>query len=328
MLEGEEGAEEKKRVYKRIIKVKIIKPKIFKRVGFREKDYKQRIPIDIYKNFKEYEDYLLDLKFENLSIYIICAGIPYGGCETTFNYFFKSAWLQNPIELPYYGEGTNLVPTIHIKDLARMVRRIADNKSEFPYIFAVDKTKDTTLKNLISSISINIGSGKTVSVPYNKNLIKNIVLKEDDFFIDREKYDKNKLAMNITKHELSWTRFLGIDVMLRKSKYLGEDYEWFCKEGIPKNCQKLLKEFCSYRLLRPLKIILNCQNEEYRKLFAEKISKFYNIPILNFELMMEKLNQVISENEEEKFMNEKYYKLKERLDFLEANPNFKNEANE
>ena len=328
MLEGEEGAEEKKRVYKRIIKVKIIKPKIFKRVGFREKDYKQRIPIDFYKNFKEYEDYLLDLKFENLSIYIICAGIPYGGCETTFNYFFKSAWLQNPIELPYYGEGTNLVPTIHIKDLARMVRRIADNKSEFPYIFAVDKTKDTTLKNLISSISINIGSGKTVSVPYNKNLIKNIVLKEDDFFIDREKYDKNKLAMNITKHELSWTRFLGIDVMLRKSKYLGEDYEWFCKEGIPKNCQKLLKEFCSYRLLRPLKIILNCQNEEYRKLFAEKISKFYNIPILNFELMMEKLNQVISENEEEKFMNEKYYKLKERLDFLEANPNFKNEANE
>ena len=116
--------------------------------------------------------------------------------------------------------------------------------------------------------------------------------------------------------------------MLRKSKYLGEDYEWYCKEGIPANCPKLLKEFCSYRYLRPLKIILNCKNESYRKLFAQKISKFYNIPILNFELMMEKLNQNISEDEEEKFMNEKYYKLKERLDFLEANPNFKNEANE
>ena len=326
-IEGEEG-EKKKRVYKRIIKVKIIRPKIFKRVGFREKDYKQRIPIEFYKHFKEYEDYLLDLKFENLNIYIICAGIPYGGCETTFNYFFKSAWLQNPIELPYYGDGSNLIPTIHIKDLARMVRRIADNKSEFPYIFAIDKTKDTSLKNLISSISINIGSGKTVSVPYNKNLIKNIVLKEDDFFIDKEKYDKNKLVMNITKHELSWTRFLGIDVMLKKSKYLGEDYEWYCKEGIPKNCPKLLKEFCSYRYLRPLKIILNCQNIEYRKLFAEKISKFYNIPILNYELMMEKIEQNISENEEERFMNEKFYKLKERFQFLEEHPDYKNEANE
>ena len=325
--EGEEG-EEKKRVYKRIIKVKIIKPKVYKRVGFREKDYKQRVPIEFYKRFKEYEDYLLDLKFENLNIYILCAGIPYGGCETTFNYFFKSAWLQNPIELPYYNEGNNLVPTIHIKDLARMVKRIADNKAEFPYIFAFDRTKDTSLKNIISSISKNIGSGKTVSIPYDKDLIRNIPLKEEDFFIDKLKYEKNKLVMNITKHELTWTRFLGIDVMLKKSKYLGEDYEWYCKEGIPANCQKLLKEFCSYRYLRPLKIILNCKNEKYRKLFAEKISKFYNIPIINFELMIEQLNQNISENEEEKYMNEKFYKLKERLDFLESHPDFKNEANE
>ena len=236
--------------------------------------------------------------------------------------------MQNPIELPYYNEGNNLIPTIHIKDLARMVRRIADNKAEFPYIFAFDKTKDTSLKNIISSISRNIGSGKTVSVPYDKDLIKNIALKEEDFFIDKEKYEKNKLVMNITKHELTWTRFLGIDVMLRKSKYLGEDYEWYCKEGIPNNCPKLLKEFCSYRYLRPLKIILNCKNENYRKLFAEKISKFYNIPIINFELIMEKLNQNISEDEEVKYMNEKYYKLKERIDFLEANPDYKNEANE
>ena len=189
--EGEEG-EEKKRVYKRIIKVKIIKPKVYKRVGFREKDYKQRVPIEFYKRFKEYEDYLLDLKFENLNIYILCAGIPYGGCETTFNYFFKSAWLQNPIELPYYNEGNNLVPTIHIKDLARMVKRIADNKAEFPYIFAFDRTKDTSLKNIISSISKNIGSGKTVSIPYDKDLIRNIPLKEEDFFIDKLKYEKNK----------------------------------------------------------------------------------------------------------------------------------------
>ena len=57
----------------------------------------------------------------------------------------------NPIELPYYGEGTNLIPTIHIKDLARIVKRIADNKNEFPYIFAIDRTKDTSLKNIISS---------------------------------------------------------------------------------------------------------------------------------------------------------------------------------
>jgi len=29
------------------------------------------------------------MNFENLKIYIVCAGIPYGGAETAFNYFFK-----------------------------------------------------------------------------------------------------------------------------------------------------------------------------------------------------------------------------------------------
>lgn len=84
-------------MYKRIIKVKIIKPKIYKRVGFGEKNYKERIPIEFYKHFKEYEDYLLNLKFENLSIFIICAGIPYGGCETTFNYFLKVHGFKAPL---------------------------------------------------------------------------------------------------------------------------------------------------------------------------------------------------------------------------------------
>ena len=312
-----------------MIKIKKIKPKIFKRIGYSEKEYAKRIPIEFYSKFKEYEDYLLSLKFENLSIFIVCAGIPYGGCETIFNYFFKSAWLQYPVELPIYETGENIIPTIHIKDLARVVKKIAENKPEIPYIFAFDRTKDKTLKNIISSISINIGSGKTQSVPYDKNLIKNIVLKDDDFFIDKQKYEKNKLVMYITKHELSWTRFLGIDVMLRNSKFIDNEFEWYCKEGIPNNCQKLLKEFCGFRYLRPLKIILNCKDEDYRKLFAQKISEFYNIPVINYELMMEKLEQNFEElNDEEKFMNEKYLKLKERLDFLDANPDYKNEANE
>ena len=108
----------------------------------------------------------------------------------------------------------------------------------------------TTVTDYGAKIAENAGATEVISK----------ALKEEDFFIDKEKYEKNKLVMNITKHELTWTRFLGIDVMLRKSKYLGEDYEWYCKEGIPANCPKLLKEFCSYRYLRPLKIILNCSN--------------------------------------------------------------------
>ena len=333
--EGEEA--KKERVYRRIIKIKKIKPKIYKRIGFREKDYKQRIPIEFYEKYKEYEDYLLSLTWnapegkaiENLNIYIICAGLPYGGCETIFNYFFKSTWLQNPIDLPYYGSGDNLIPTIHIKDLARIVKRLSDTKSESPYIFAIDKTKDKTLKNIISSMSINIGSGRTESIEYDKNLIRNLPLKYEDFYIDPVKFEKSNLEMLITQHELQWTRYLGIDVMLKPSKFIDSEFEWHCKEGIPSNSKKLLEEFCGYRKLRPLRIVMNCKDENYRKLYAEKLSQFYNIPVINFELIMNKLSQNIDElTQEEVYMNDKYFKLKERFEFLEEHPEYLNEANE
>jgi len=46
--------------------------------------------------------------------------------------------------LPILGKGDNLIPTIHIIDLARLVCRIVNDKPDHPYIFAIDKTKKPT----------------------------------------------------------------------------------------------------------------------------------------------------------------------------------------
>ena len=56
---------------------------------YEEEDFSLRVPSEEWKKNKEFEDYLLNLKFENLKIYIICAGIPYGYAETVLNYHFK-----------------------------------------------------------------------------------------------------------------------------------------------------------------------------------------------------------------------------------------------
>jgi adenylate kinase len=60
-------------------------------------------------------------------VFIICPGIIYGCGEDTFYQLFKSAWLQDPIKLPYLAEGTNKIPTIHLKDLVRLVIKVAEN---------------------------------------------------------------------------------------------------------------------------------------------------------------------------------------------------------
>ena len=61
------------------------------------------------------------------------------------------------------GEGNNLVPTIHVTDLARIVLKIFDKKPERQYIFAVDNNQKQAQKKLIQSISNGIGTGLTES---------------------------------------------------------------------------------------------------------------------------------------------------------------------
>ena len=88
----EEADEEENKKKTKIIRVKRKKKPEeikYKRIGYSEEEFKDRIPIDSFAKIKKFEDHLMNLKYENLNIYIICAGIPYGNAETVFNYFFK-----------------------------------------------------------------------------------------------------------------------------------------------------------------------------------------------------------------------------------------------
>ena len=100
-----------------------------------------------------------------LRVHVLCSGIRYGNGERTFYDHFQKAWIQNPVNLPIIGDGENLVPTIHIIDLARLVRRVViENPKVYPYIFAIDKTRKPTQKRLLSEIAKGMGTGDIASV--------------------------------------------------------------------------------------------------------------------------------------------------------------------
>ena len=111
------------------------------------------------QRIKEIEDEVLNLKRDGVKTYVISAGVLYGQGEEVFNSHFKKAWLQDPQKLPIVGEGNNLVPTIHVTDLARMVKKIHEAPPERQYIFGIDNTKKPTQKKLIQAISEGIGTG-------------------------------------------------------------------------------------------------------------------------------------------------------------------------
>lgn len=52
---------------------------------------------------------------------MIAAGVLFGNGELEFHELFKQAWLNEVEELPCIGDGKNLIPTIHVLDLAHVV---------------------------------------------------------------------------------------------------------------------------------------------------------------------------------------------------------------
>ncbi len=149
--------------------------------------------------------------------YVLCAGIMYGNGEWVFYNHFKKAWLQAPPQLPYLGTGENWIPTIHVIDCSRLVKRIVEWKPNHFYIFAVDRTRKPTQKRLVEAISKGIGTGETISTDLDQ------VIDED------------------------WVEYFNINIKLKTSAIMNdipppedaEDQEAAAKAGkFPWHCEK------------------------------------------------------------------------------------------
>ena len=135
---------------------------------FKEEDHYLRVPHADFEHIKTLETTAMSSvnTQPNLRVHVLCAGIRYGNGERTFYDHFQKAWIQDPKALPIIGEGNNLIPTIHVNDLANLVRRVViENPKDHPYIFAIDKTRNPTQKRLVTWISKGLGTGEVASVP-------------------------------------------------------------------------------------------------------------------------------------------------------------------
>jgi adenylate kinase len=158
------------------------------------------VPNKKYYQYKILETLALAAANSNtmLRTYIVCPGFIYGYGEDFFFDYFKMAWIQKPKRLPIIGDGNNLIPTIHIADLANVIKRIVDKKPLIRYIFAVDRTKNKSLTSIITAISKCAGNGlvehieysNVIEVPCYNELTINLDLKPSEIFDDKkEEYE-------------------------------------------------------------------------------------------------------------------------------------------
>ena len=230
------------------------KPHIF---YYKQNEYQKRVPNRHYFQYKLIETEALNNSNPMLKVYIICPGFIYGCGEDFFYDYFRDCFLSKSLDI--LGSGLNSLPTIHIKDLVNLLKKIIETKPILRYILAIDRTKNPCMKNILKSISKCVGDGKV-------HTLNNFDMNNFDL--------KNFLELNI-------------DIKIKTPPILLNNFNWHCEYGIPENYEKIRNEFFLYRNLKIHKIFIIGPPTCGKTYLAQYLSKEYKIPVYNIKDIIE-----------------------------------------
>ncbi|DBA71290.1 TPA: Adenylate kinase 7 [Trebouxia sp. C0005] len=103
----------------------------------------------------EAERTILAAASKTLRTYVICPGILYGNGETAegLHSLFRTAWEAQPdAPVPIYGSGHNVIPTIHVADLAAYVAAVCIEPPAQQYLLAVDNVQ-LTQRDIVAAVA-------------------------------------------------------------------------------------------------------------------------------------------------------------------------------
>ena len=216
---------------------------------------------------------MINLGVEQVKTFVICGGLIYGNGEAAFYELVKAAWRQQPLKLPYFGLGDNLVPTIHVKDLVKFSLKISETIPENkPYHFCFDNTEDKNLKSIISSLSSAIGSQGITSIAAEEN--SDLI---PDEWLDMFKANLWANTSSILKPPEP----------IDGEEAAPAEFEWHAEKGINGCAPKILSEFVSMHSLKPIKIVLSGHKDSGKSYFSELLGEHYKIPVLSVKSIFE-----------------------------------------
>ncbi|XP_057883132.1 adenylate kinase 7 isoform X2 [Melospiza georgiana] len=222
---------------------------------FIEEDFRKRRSHPGFVDHLNAEKHIAKLGKTNkkkFSTYVVASGHQYGAEEGLFHYFFKMCWLGETPAIPVFGDGKNIIPTIHVRDLAIVLQNVAELKPAFQYVLGVDASMHT-LRELIKCISKNIGPGKIEKVP-----------KENAF-----------LSKELTQMQLD---MLFVNLRM-ESLYLKENFNinWFAETGLIDNIAQVVLEYKQARGLLPLKVYIHGPPGSGKSTIAKELCKHYKL---------------------------------------------------
>mmetsp|Transcript_77223 Transcript_77223/g.145548 ORF Transcript_77223/g.145548 Transcript_77223/m.145548 type:complete len:900 (+) Transcript_77223:76-2775(+) len=211
----------------------------------KDTDLDRRTPAEEFESWKYLENLALSLRSkEKLRPHVVCSGILYGNGETVFNELFKAAWLTQASHV-IIEPGTNYIPCVHVRDVARLVRVIAIDDTVGRYLLAVDK-KRLTQAEIVQGIVNQISDKREVP----------------------------KVVASDSTNE--YKDVMMLDLIMQPSKPMrSKDFQWWSKTGLIDNMEKVAGEFCKWRNLRPIKMIIMGPPGSGAESFCSKVAERY-----------------------------------------------------
>ncbi|XP_069671701.1 adenylate kinase 7-like isoform X2 [Periplaneta americana] len=197
----------------------------------------------------------IDPHKEKFKTLVIATGVTYGKEEDILHAVFKMAW-ENPPSLPVILPGKNLIPLIHIMDLASVLHNILE---KFPkkqrYILAIEMVV-SKLKKIMKVISTTLANGECRNIQ-----------KEEAFLIpeiSQQLYDVLTVNLNM------------------QPMYIVEnmDLKWVSELGFVDNIQQIVTEYREANKLKPLKIFIHGPPAVGKTIIAKRLCSYYQLHYL------------------------------------------------
>ncbi|XP_077394734.1 adenylate kinase 7 isoform X2 [Festucalex cinctus] len=197
------------------------------------------------------------------STYVVVSGLQYGAGEQIFHLFFKMSWLGQENEIPVFGEGNNIVPTIHVSDLASVIKKTIEHQPKPYYLVAVDYSNNT-MEDIVKSIACALGLGKIQRKPFEEAFLKQ----------DLSVMDIDFLHVNLSMEGV----------------YLKELFSvhWLCEFGLVENIELVVEEYRQTRGLLPIRMCVLGPPAVGKSSVSQQICNHYKLHHI-------KLNETISE---------------------------------
>eukprot|EP00948_MAST-09A_sp_MAST-9A-sp1_P003546 g3546.t1 len=164
---------------------------------------------------------------------------------------------------PYYTNGHNVIPTIHVDDLASIIQAVSSSPPEDQdYILALDNGTDT-LREIVEAASKSLCNGDVSDLNDEETA---------DFHVQDEEFSNaSKMLECNTKFNMSDSYISGLE------------FEWVAQDGPVAVMDTIVKEFIKARNLTPVQILFVSppDSNDTAKSLAFDLARTYDITVLS-----------------------------------------------